>query len=268
MSPVAHAVCFAMLAAGDYPAPPREEHPLVPVIRFAEEGLRQIDVQLKDYTCTLVKRERINGRLASPGSAAVKLRHQQVRDGEVVVPFSVYMRFSAPSRQKGHEAVYVQGQHQGRVIGHNGLRAAHVTLAVPPRSELAMRGNHYPITEMGVRNMIERLLEVAREELGYDETEVEYFAGAKVNDRACTVIQVTHPVPRDHFRYHLARVFIDDELRLPIRYASYDWPKQAGGKPRLIEEYTFLDLKLNVGLSDRDFDYRNPDYMFRKDFRP
>ena len=268
MPPVAHVLCFAMLAAGGGPDQPREEHPLVPVIRFAEEGLRRIDAQLEDYTCTLVKRERIAGGLASPACALVKLRHQQVRDGEVVVPFSVYMRFSAPTREKGREAVYVQGQHRGRVIGHNGLRAANVTLAVPPRSELAMRGNHYPITEMGVRNLIERLLEVAREDLAYDEVEVEYFAGAKLNDRTCTVIQVTHPVRRDYFRYHLARVFIDDELRLPIRYASYDWPNEEGGKPRLIEEYTFLDLELNVGLSDRDFDYRNPDYMFRKDFRP
>lgn len=268
MVSVVHAVCFAIFAAGDYPTQPREEHPLAPVVQFAERELRRIDARLNDYTCTLVKRERINGRVAAPTCAAVKLRHQQVRDGEVVVPFSVYMRFSAPSREKGREAVYVQGQHRGKVIGHNGLRAAHVTLAVPPRSELAMRGHHYPITEMGMRNLIERLLEVAREELEYDETEVEYFAKAKMNDRTCTVIQVTHPLPRDHFRYHIARVFIDDELRLPIRYASYDWPKEVGGKPRLIEEYTYLDIEINVGLTDRDFDYRNPDYKFRKGFRP
>jgi len=268
MSSIACAVCFAMLTVGDHPVRPQEGHPLLPVVSYAKQRLRQIDSQVVDYTCTLVKRERIAGQVASPACASVKVRHQQVRDGEVVVPFSVYMRFSAPSREKGREAVYVQGQHQDRVIGHNGLRAANVTLAVPPRSPLAMRGHHYPITEMGLRNMIQRLLEVAQEDLAYDEAEVEYFSGAKLNDRVCTMIQVTHPVPRDHFRYHRARVFIDDELRLPIRYASYDWPKEVGGKPRLIEEYTFLDLKVNVGLTDRDFDYRNPDYMFRKDFRP
>jgi len=80
--------------------------------------------------------------------------------------------------------------------------------------------------------------------------------------------QVIHPVRRPHFRYHMARIFIDDELQLPIRYASYDWPENPGGQPRMMEEYTYLDLKLNVGLTDRDFDYRNENYNFRKDFEP
>ncbi len=35
---------------------------------------------------------------------------------------------------------------------------------------------------------------------------------AKVNGRVCSCVQVVHPVPRRNFRFHLARVFIDDEL--------------------------------------------------------
>ena len=34
----------------------------------------------------------------------------------------------------------------------------------------------------------------------------------------------------------MARVFIDDKLRIPIRYAAWDWPRRQGGKPELIEE--------------------------------
>jgi hypothetical protein len=83
-----------------------------------------------------------------------------------------------------------------------------------------------------------------------------------------TLVEVTHPVRRPYFRYHIARIFIDDELQLPIRFASYDWPDEARGAPRLMEEYTYLNLKLNVGLTDWDFDYRNEDYAFRKDFEP
>jgi len=30
----------------------------------------------------------------------------------------------------------------------------------------------------------------------------------------------------------------------------------------LIEEYTFLNLRVNVGLSDTDFDRKNPTYNF------
>jgi hypothetical protein len=60
----------------------------------------------------------------------------------------------------------------------------------------------------------------------------------------------------------MAEVFIDRELDLPIRYASYDWPAKAGEKPVPLEEYTYSKIKLNVGLTDQDFDPANPKYTF------
>ena len=61
----------------------------------------------------------------------------------------------------------------------------------------------------------------------------------------------------------MARVFIDDELRLPVRYEAYDWPDKQDGQSELIEEYTYLNMKINVGLTDSDFDIHNPAYRFR-----
>ena len=68
------------------------------------------------------------------------------------------------------------------------------------------------------------------------------------------MIEVRHPVKRPHFDFHIATIFIDHELNVPIRYASYSWPTEEGGEPVLLEEYTYLDVKLNVGLTDADFD--------------
>jgi outer membrane lipoprotein-sorting protein len=48
----------------------------------------------------------------------------------------------------------------------------------------------------------------------------------------------------------------DLESKLPLRIEIYD----AGD--RLMEQYGYEDLRLNVGLSDRDFDPANPDYRF------
>ena len=99
--------------------------------------------------------------------------------------------------------------------------------------------------------------------MNYGECEVKYFTTAKVNKRPCTVIQVVHPTPRDVFCFHLARVFVDNQLKMPVRYESYDWPSEPGGDPRLIEEYTYLDLKLNNGFTDEDFSTQNPEYHFQ-----
>jgi hypothetical protein len=103
----------------------------------------------------------------------------------------------------------------------------------------------------------------AEKDVKYGECEVKFFKGAKINDRVCTCTQVVHPVPRKNFLFHIARIFVDDELNLPVRYESYDWPKKTGEAPELIEEYTYLNLKLNAGLTSDDFDIHNSKYNFR-----
>ena len=42
------------------------EHPLIPAIKRAKAALANIDANVKDYTCTMVKRERVNGTLLEP----------------------------------------------------------------------------------------------------------------------------------------------------------------------------------------------------------
>jgi hypothetical protein len=128
---------------------------------------------------------------------------------------------------------------------------------------IAMQGQRYPLTEIGLVNLTHRLVEVGQQDINYGECEVKFFPGAKINNRLCTCIQAIHPVPRRNFRYHLARIFVDDQLSVPIRYESYDWPKEPGAAPELLEEYTYLNLKINQGFTDLDFDKGNKNYHFR-----
>ncbi|MDE0940317.1 MAG: hypothetical protein OSA43_10205, partial [Pirellulales bacterium] len=37
----------------------QKEHPLVPVLKIAEKGLKHIDAEVQDYSATLVKNERV-----------------------------------------------------------------------------------------------------------------------------------------------------------------------------------------------------------------
>jgi hypothetical protein len=226
------------------------EHPLMPVLRWAKQGLPVIE-NLKDYSATLARRERVRGALTGYEYVFVKIRH---------APFSVYARFEAPAGVKGQEVVYVAGRNQGNLLAHKPRMS--VTVSLHPDGLIAMNGRHYPLTEIGLANLVCRLVEVGQRDVNYGECEVKYFTTAKVDKRPCTVIQVVHPAPRDVFRFHVARVFIDDELKMPTRYESYDWPRESGGEPELIEEYTYLDLKLNNGFTDEDFSTKNPEYRF------
>ena len=231
------------------------EHPLMPTLRWAYSGLGNVE-KIDDYSAKLAKRERIGGKLLDYEYMFVKLRHR---------PFSVYMYFLGPPAIKGQEVMFVDGQNDGRMWAHTvGIQnTVFGTVSLKPDGPIAMRNQRYPLTELGILNMTRRLVEVGEKDIKYSECDVKFYEGAKINDRVCTCIEVIHPVPRRNFLFHLARIFVDKELNLPIRYESYDWPKEEGGPPELMEEYTYLNLKLNNGFTDADFDKENPNYKFR-----
>ena len=231
------------------------DHPLKPALELAEKGLAGIQTKIEDYSATVVKRERIDGKLGEHEYMFAKIRQK---------PFSVYLSFLGPDSVKGQEVIYVDGHNDGNMLAHagSGVRALVGTVSLKPQSMLAMSGQRYPITELGVENLTKRLVEVARHDSQFADCEVNFYPNAKVNGRVCTCVQVTHPVPKKNFRFHLARVFIDDELTIPIRYEAYDWPLEAGGQPQLMEEYTYMNVKINNGFTDADFDPKNTAYKF------
>jgi hypothetical protein len=225
----------------------------MPAIRWAQEGLQNVE-RIQDYSAVLVKRERIEGELADEQYLFIKVRHR---------PFSVYIYFLKPESLRGQEVLWIDGANDGKMLAHGtGLRSVFGTVPLDPTGPIAMEGNRYPVTEIGILNLTRRLKEVATKDAQYGECEVQYLSGAKVNGRSCTCIRVKHPVPRSNFLFHLAQIFIDDELNVPIRYEAYDWAKP-GEEPELIEQYTYLNLKLNNGFTDADFDIRNPQYGFK-----
>jgi hypothetical protein len=229
------------------------EHPLMPVLRWANDGLREMD-KLQDYSAMMMKHERVDGKLNDPEVAFIKVRQK---------PMSVYMYFAKPEALKGQEVIYVQGANNNKLLGHGtGFRKVFGTVPLEPTGPIAMKGNRYPITEIGIVNLVRRLVEVGEEDTKYGECEVKYLT-AKINDRPCTCIRVVHPTPRRNFRFHVAQIFVDNELNLPVRYESYDWPAKPEGQPELIEEYTYYNIKLNNGFTDADFDVHNPKYNFK-----
>lgn len=254
-------------AAAPTPAPPSDaqsiaaqltgtqpgEHPLLPAIRWAKVTLAKLDA-IQDYSCIMVKRERIDGTLGDQEYMSVKVRHE---------PFSVYLGFVKPAKVKGQEAIFVRGRNNGDMLAHgNGMRKIFGTIPLKPDSYLAMAGNRYPITEMGLRRLVERLIEVGENDSKFGECDVK-ASPKKINGKEVVCLQVTHPVPRKEFLFHIAKVYIDTQTNLPMRYESYDWPAETGGTPPLMEEYTYLNLKLNNGFTDKDFDVTNPAYQFK-----
>src|SRR5690606_10571145 len=85
-------------------------HPLDPALDMARKGLERIRAEIRDYTCTVAKRERVGDVLGDYEYMLAKIRNRKTVDGRVVTPFSVYLYFLKPAEIKGREVIYVEGQ--------------------------------------------------------------------------------------------------------------------------------------------------------------
>ena len=128
-----------------------------------------------------------------------------------------------------------------------------------------MRNQRYPMTEIGHAQPDQPAGRSRRDRTcKYGECEVKFYKGAKINDRSLHL----HPgdPPRAAAELPLPpgadlrrrRTEPADPLRV-LRLAR----RRPGGQPELLEEYTYLNLKLNNGFTDADFDTKNPNYKFR-----
>ena len=238
------------------------EHPLNPLIDMAHHGVDVVTKDVQDYTAVITKRVRYQGRLQPEFRIFCKIRHAQAGDSEESsVPFSVYTKFL--NRKKGQEAIWVENQNDNKLIAHgpSGLLNL-MTLHLDPNSKMAMNGNRYPIMTIGMLNLIKQMIKKGNSDAQHGDCQVQLTRNVMVGDARCTRIEISHQKEESHFEFHKAMIFIDDDRNLPIAFRAYLWPKEPDGKPRLLESYSYSDIKVNVGLTDKDFDPANEEYDF------
>lgn len=241
--------------------PAAEPHPLDPALAFAEEKLLKLRNTIHDYEAIMIKQERVGGELLPAEYMTIKVRNERILDGKEQ-PFSIYLKFLRPSNFKGREVIFVDGKNEGNLIAHECGFMNIMRVSLKPTSALAMRGNRYPITDAGIENLVEKLIERGRRDRACGHCDVEFFENAKVLGRTCTMIQVKHDENKAPYDFHIGRIYIDDEHQVPIRYEAYTWPKEGETELPLLESYTYAKLKINVGLTDDDFNPDNENYDY------
>lgn len=246
------------------PAPATKLSPLDDGLQRARRSLAHCQSSVNDYTALLIKRERIGDTLSPHEYMAVKIRTRKIANGQVVKPLSVYLNFVKPASVKGREVLFVEGRNNGNLVAHEGGFKGRFlpTVNLPPTGMLAMRGQRYPMTEIGIENLLTKLIERGEQAKRLPDVTATMQTGIKINKRPCRLLTVTQPTRRPEILFYEAKVYLDEELNMPIRYVAYDWPKPNSKKLDVIEEYNYLNLKLNVGLTDADFDPNNSSYNF------
>src|SRR5262249_49765644 len=148
------------------------------------EAARRSYQGVRDYTCVLVKRERIQGQLEPENVVAMKVRTQ---------PFSVYLRWTEPKASEGQQACYVAGRNNGMMRAQSpGLLGVVGFVSIAPRDPRAKKSSRHSITDAGIGNLIERFARYWEQErrLGRTQVRIAEYEFAK---RRCTRVETIHP---------------------------------------------------------------------------
>lgn len=207
---------------------------------------RQVFQGVQDYSCVLIKRERIRGQLEPDEVIAMRVRNQ---------PFSVFLHWQAPRSLAGQEACYVVGRNNNMLRVHStGLAGVIGWVSLDPRDPRVLEHSRHSVTEAGIGNLLDRYAQRWEEERRLNVTQVT-VANYVYNQRPCRRVELIHPAG-GHFNFYRSLIYFDAENHLPIRVENYDWPRSRGGPDgELAEVYSYIDLRLNVRLGEETFNY-------------
>jgi hypothetical protein len=241
--------------------PEETRRPIELALDRAKQCLQHSQRHINDYTAIATVRQRQKDGTLTDEMMFLKVRNRRLdKDGNLAVPFAIYMKFLKPKQKAGREVIWIEGANDGKLVGHEPGLLNLTRYHLPPDGLLAMAGQRYPIWEIGLERLVESIVREG-EERKHERGDVEFFKGT-VDGHSCTISQIIHHEKNAEYPLYMAQLFIDDERSIPLRYVAHLWPEAEGEDPPLDEEYTYQDVKLNVGLTDMDFDPDNPEYNY------
>jgi len=257
--------------------PQATESSMAEVLQIAEEALAYLRASVDDYTATITKQESIDGVVGEPNEmfAKIQCRHRGATLDDSK-PMRVYLRFEKPDDLAGREVIWCEDLHDGKLLAHEAGLLGMVTVRLDPTGMLAMRGQKYPIYEISLTNLLKKLIERGQHDVDNPDVTVTIARDVPLDDGVCDLIEVQRSVPTGRpDDFYKAEICFDRSRHLPIRYTAFGWPAATKDRvsatkvqsddslPPVLESYTYRNIKINVGLTEMDFDPANPDYQFR-----
>lgn len=169
-------------------------------------------------------------------------------------PFDVYLRWVEPGGRR--EALFRRGWNEGKVRVRTTFWGIPLIGDLNPEGYWARLGSHYPMTEFGLHQFVERLQTQLLQAWLQGNLAVRFLGVLPHEQWPCYVLEFTFPAARREYTHARVVTYWDITRRLPVKYEAYGWDGQ------LVERHAYFRLQLNVSLGDSDFDAANPAYGF------
>ena len=201
--------------------------------------------EISDYT-GLWRVEEPRGENTTQSQAAFKFRK----------PFDLYLDWGTGGGWI-HAALFRQGWNEGRIRVRTSLWGIPLIGDLAADGYLARRGFRMPLSDFGLNRLVERLQEQLLRAWLQRDLAVRFHGVQEYDERPCYVLEFLFPTSRWR-EYPHARVvtYWDIEQRVPLKSETFDATDQLDAR------YEFRQLRLNVSLSDEEFDAANPTSEF------
>jgi Protein of unknown function (DUF1571) len=210
---------------------------------------------VKDYTATFVKRERVKGDLLEKETVFMKHR---------VTPRSVYMKWTKDPHE-GRETLFVKGKNDNEIKAHEGGLLNVLNVNLDPFGKMAGKANRHTIYQAGIGQTVGLIagdMKLAREraEGTFVDLGMKNIEGSQLHCYKATFPEahVKKGVKAKKGKYYSGNIQIcmDPKTGLPLSI------EHRSMKGTLLEFYAYTNVKLNVGLTNKDFDPDNDAYGF------
>ena len=207
--------------------------------------------RLQDSVYTLEMQEYVDGKLKDKEVMALKYR----RPHEVMLTW-------VGDVNNGRELLYRHGWNDGNLRVNPGRFLP--TLNLDPLGKVATAESRHSVLDSGVPFAVGKITgdtwKVRDAPDQYADATFTWLGASQVGGRSVSCYEATLPKAQDASFYATkAKVCAYDDLKLPASFEVWD---VEDGSLRMVERFVFGDLKVNVGLTDTDFDPDNPAYGF------
>ena len=238
------------------------------VLELAQDARDHSATNLNDYTATFVKQEvEANGKLGPESSIEMRVQ-TRLRNETDDAPMRVYLHFTGPESVNGREIIWGEDLYDGQMAVHEvGMMMGWKTWWLDPNGIVAMQGQRYPISEIGLVKLVEKLIERGEKDRNNPDVTATLTKDHSIDGVEAQLIQVRRAKPSgdEDEDFSMAEISIDPKRKLILQYRSFGWPAEEGDEELPLQEsYTYRDIKTNIGLKDIDFDVTNPAYKFPK----
>ena len=208
-------------------------------IAFLKYCLARYNRDVKGYSLTFHKQERIGGKLEKKELLDIKFREE---------PFSVYMRWLEGARLAAR-VVYVKGENDDKMLVKPAGLGGFLTVSRDPEGEDARKSGRYTLKQFGLKKGLQRSLYGFEEDKKAGTLHVKYLGKQKIKeagDRTCWVLKRLSEKP-DIDGIKEQTLYIDTQNWLMVGTIL------KGDKGQFLAEYWFRAIKVNPDFGKDQF---------------